>query len=153
MTIDIDASANGPPLRPVWAYFGYDEANYTTAPEGQELLRTLATAHTTPVYARTHFLFNTGDGTPALKWGSTNLYTEDTLGNPLYDYTILDQIMDATTEAGVTPFFELGFMPKALSPQPDPYENSSPYVLDGETMLANKVCVSAGPPLDVILPP
>ena len=25
-----------------------------------------------PVYVRTHNLFTTGDGTPALKWGSSN---------------------------------------------------------------------------------
>ena len=30
-----------------------------------------------PVYVRAHNLLTTGDGTPALKWGSTNAYTED----------------------------------------------------------------------------
>jgi xylan 1,4-beta-xylosidase len=131
VTIDIDAASDGTPLKPVWAYFGYDEANYTTLPEARELLRTLATMHQVPVRVRTHFLFNTGNGTPALKWGSTNLYTEDADANPIYDFTLIDQIMDATLEAGVFPLFEIGFMPQALSIRPNPYENSSPYVLDG----------------------
>ena len=56
MTIDVDATATGTPLEPVWAYHGYDEPNYTTTPEGEALLRTLAEAHTAPVHTRTHFL-------------------------------------------------------------------------------------------------
>jgi xylan 1,4-beta-xylosidase len=131
IAIRVDATAPGVPLEPVWAYHGYDEPNYTTTADGRELLASLSSRQRVPVYARTHFLFNTGDGTAAPKWGSTNVYTEDAAGNPVYDYTLLDGIMDATTGAGVRPFFELGLMPKALSTQPDPYENSGPYALDG----------------------
>jgi xylan 1,4-beta-xylosidase len=131
VTIDVDAAAAGTPLEPVWAYYGYDEPNYTNTPEGEELLRTLSSALSAPVHIRTHFLFNTGDGTPSLKWGSTNLYTEDAAGNPVYDYTIIDQIMDATVGAGAFPLVEIGFMPQALSTRPDPYQNSDPYTLDG----------------------
>ncbi len=131
MTIDIDGEADGTPLERVWSFFGYDEVNYTTSREGERLLRTLVRANTAPVRVRTHFLFNTGDGTPALKWGSTNLYTEDATGAAVYDYSLIDSILDATVAAGAEPFIELGFMPRALSTRPDPYENSSPYVLDG----------------------
>jgi xylan 1,4-beta-xylosidase len=131
VNIAVDATARGAPLEPVWRYYGYDELNYTTTAEGEALLRTLAAAHAAPAYVRTHFLFNTGDGTPALKWGSTNLYTEDAGGNPIYDYTLIDAIMDATVTSGVLPLVELGFMPEALSIRPDPYQNSNPYVLDG----------------------
>ncbi len=131
VTVDVDATSPGVPLEPVWAFFGYDEANYTTTSEGKELLRTLADAHSSRVHARTHFLFNTGDGAPALKWGSTNLYDEDADGHPVYDFTLIDEIMDATLDAGVLPLFELGFMPRALSARPDPYQNSGTYTLDG----------------------
>jgi len=130
VTLEVDATAPGGPLERVWAYYGYDEVNYTTTPEGEELLRTLAAAHTAPVHVRTHFLFNTGDGTPALKWGSTNLYSEDASGDPVYDYTLIDQIMDTTVGAGTLPLVEIGFMPQALSTQPDPYRSSSTYTLD-----------------------
>ena len=131
VSIDVDATAAGLPLEPVWAFYGYDEVNYTTSPEGEALLRTLTAAHAAPVHVRTHFLFNTGDGTPALKWGSTDLYTEDSAGSPSYDYTLIDAIMDATTLAGAFPLAEIGFMPRALSTRPTPYENSSTYALDG----------------------
>ena len=131
VNIHVDATSEGTPLERVWAFHGYDEINYTNTPEGEELLRALASAHTADVHVRTHFLFNTGDGTPALKWGSTNIYTEDALGHPVYSYALVDSIMDATVGAGVFPLVELGFMPEALSTQPAPYQNSGPYVLDG----------------------
>jgi xylan 1,4-beta-xylosidase len=131
LNIDVDATAAGSPLEPVWSFYGYDEANYTTTAEGDELLRTLVAAHAAPVRVRSHFLFNTGDGVPALKWGSTNLYNEDAAGNPIYDYSVVDQIMDTTLEAGALPLVEIGFMPQALSIRPDPYQNSNTYALDG----------------------
>jgi xylan 1,4-beta-xylosidase len=130
VTISVDATEPGAPLSRVWAYYGYDEPNYTTHPEGEELLRTLAAANSATPYVRTHFLFNTGDGTPALKWGSTNIYTEDAGGNPIYDYTLIDAIMDATVDAGALPLFQFGFMPQALSTRPDPYQNSATSALD-----------------------
>ncbi len=74
-----------------------------------------------PVYIRAHFLLATGDGKPDLKWSSSNVYTEDAHGNPVYSWTILDQIFDAYAAAHVRPMVELGFMPKALSTHPDPY--------------------------------
>ncbi len=131
VSVHVDATAAGAPLEQVWAFYGYDEVNTTTTKEGEELLRTLTAAHTSPVHIRTHFLFNTGDGTPALKWGSTNLYTEDADGNAVYDYGIIDPIMDTMLRAGAFPLFELGFMPQALSIEPEPYEHSSTYALDG----------------------
>jgi xylan 1,4-beta-xylosidase len=131
VNVSVDATAPGAPLERVWPFHGYDEINDTTVPEGAALLATLAAAHTAPVHVRNHFLFNTGDGTPAMKWGSTNVYTEDAAGNPLYDWTLTDGIMDTITGVGAFPFVELGFMPEALSTHPVPYQNSSTTSLDG----------------------
>jgi xylan 1,4-beta-xylosidase len=64
----------------------------------------------------------TGDGTPGLKWGSTNAYTEDASGKPRYDWTITDRIFDTYLKAGAKPFVEIGFMPEALSTKPEPYK-------------------------------
>ena len=122
--VAVDATAAGAPLERVWPFHGYDEINYTTVPEGEALLGTLAAAHTAPVHVRSHFLLNTGDGTPALKWGSTNVYTTDAAGNPVYDWTLTDGIMDTLTAAGALPLVEIGFMPQALSSHPTPYRNS-----------------------------
>ncbi len=131
VNVSVDATAAGTPLERVWPFYGYDEINYTTTPEGKALLATIAAAHTAPVRVRSHFLLNTGDGVPAMKWGSTNVYTEDAAGNPIYDWTLTDGIMDAITAAGAFPFVEIGFMPEALSTRPIPYRNSSSTLLDG----------------------
>jgi xylan 1,4-beta-xylosidase len=132
-TVDIavDATVAGAPLESVWAFHGYDEVNYTTTPEGEALLGKLTAAHSAPVHVRNHFLFNSGDGTPGLKWGSTNVYEQDATGAPVYDWGSTDAILDTITGAGALPFVELGFMPQALSTHPSPYRNASSLGLNG----------------------
>jgi xylan 1,4-beta-xylosidase len=126
VSINVDASVSQGPLNPVWTYFGYDEPNYTYTPHGRELIQELAALSKRPVYIRTHNLLTSGDGIPALKWGSTNAYTEDAAGNPVYDWKIVDQILDTYLKAGAKPFVELGFMPQALSTHPEPYRHHWP---------------------------
>jgi xylan 1,4-beta-xylosidase len=111
-------------LKPIWRFFGADEPNYATMKDGKKLLADLGELAKDRVYFRTHNLLCTGDGTPALKWGSTNAYTEDAAGNPVYDWTILDKIFDTYRERGVKPYAQIGFMPKALSTKPEPYQHS-----------------------------
>jgi xylan 1,4-beta-xylosidase len=129
ITIRVDGGSDLGPLKPVWSYFGYDEPNYTYTPRGRELISELVELSPTPVYLRTHNLLTTGDGTPALKWGSTNAYTEDAAGKPVYDWKIVDEILDTYVHSGAKPFVELGFMPEALSLKPEPYKHNWP---DGE---------------------
>lgn len=121
VTITVNAAGAIAPLAPSWAYFGYDEANYTYAANGQKLVRELAGLSEAPVHIRTHFLLVTGDGRSALKFGSTNVYTEEA-GHPIYNWTVLDKIVDTYVDSGVTPFIEIGFMPQALSTHPEPYQ-------------------------------
>ncbi|MGH7993256.1 MAG: GH39 family glycosyl hydrolase, partial [Limisphaerales bacterium] len=109
--------------KPIWRFFGADEPNYACLPDGKKLLGELGALKTNEVYFRTHNLLTSGDGTPALKWGSTGAYTEDQQGNPVYNWTILDQIFDAYRNHGIRPYVEIGFMPKALSIKPEPYQH------------------------------
>jgi xylan 1,4-beta-xylosidase len=114
-------------LPPIWNYFGYDEPNYTYAPNGKKLLGELAASSPMPVYLRVHNLLTTGDGSPSLKWGSTNAYREDASGKPIYSWTIIDRIFDTFHEAGIKPLVEIGFMPEALSLHPEPYRHNFPH--------------------------
>src|SRR6185369_8762967 len=66
VNVSVDGASSGTELRSVWPFFGFDEINYTTSPEGRQLLGALAAANQSPVHVRRHFLFNTGAGTPAL---------------------------------------------------------------------------------------
>ena len=93
--IRVDSEVKQGPFRPIFSYFGYDEPNYTYSANGKKLIGELAALSPVPVEIRAHHLLVTGDGTPALKWGSTNAYTEDAAGKPVYDWTILDRIFDS----------------------------------------------------------
>jgi len=42
VSIQVDATQRGKPLRHVWQYYGYDECNYTTTPNCKALMRTVA---------------------------------------------------------------------------------------------------------------
>ena len=131
VVITVDPAAHSKPLRHVWQYYGYDECNYTTTLHARELMKTLANVNPEPVYLRQHFLLVSGDGKPSLKWGSTNAYTEDPAGKPLYDWRIMDEIMDAVVGSGCCPLVEIGFMPKALSIRPEPYKSEDPFKMRG----------------------
>ncbi len=122
VTIRINATDRMGRFEPIYAYFGYDEPNFTYTANGRKLIGELAALSPVPVYLRTHFMLATGDGTPGLKWGSTNAYTEDAAGRPVYDWTITDRIFDTYLQAGAKPFVEIGFVPKALSAKPEPYQ-------------------------------
>jgi xylan 1,4-beta-xylosidase len=123
VNIRVDAAAPGYPLRPVWRFFGADEPNYAYMKDGRKLLGELGGLKPSEVYFRTHNLLNSGTGAPALKWGSTNAYTEDSAGRPVYDWRLVDLIFDTYLERGVRPYAQIGFMPKALSSRPDPYQH------------------------------
>jgi xylan 1,4-beta-xylosidase len=124
VSIHVDASTRRGPMTPMWAFFGHDEPNYTYMPDGQKLLSELAALSPVPVNVRVHNLLTTGDGTPALKWGSTNAYTEDANGRPVYDWTIIDRIFDTYVQRKMKPLVQIGFMPKALSVKPEPYQHN-----------------------------
>src|SRR4051794_26148814 len=85
--IQVDSASKLAAWKPITAYFGYDEPNYTYTKYGSKLIGELAEANGVPVHIRAHHLLCTGDGTAALKWGSTNAYTEDASGKPVYDWT------------------------------------------------------------------
>jgi len=121
--IAVDAAHPTGPLKPIWRFFGADEPNYATMKDGKELLGELGELKKNEIYFRAHNLLCTGDGTAALKWGSTNIYTEDAQGNPIYDWTIVDSIFDSYLSRGVRPLVQLGFMPQALSTHPEPYQH------------------------------
>jgi xylan 1,4-beta-xylosidase len=119
--VNVDLNQKVGSYSPIYSWFGYDESNYSTGKHGQPLLKELHDLSPVPVYIRAHFLLATGDGKPDLKWSSSNVYTEDANGKPVYSWTILDQIFDAYAAAHVRPMVELGFMPEALSTHPQPY--------------------------------
>jgi xylan 1,4-beta-xylosidase len=127
VNIRVHADQSDGRIAPIWSFFGYDEPNYTYAPNGRKLLDELSTLSPAPVYVRVHNLLTSGDGSASLKWGSTNVYTEDAAGKPIYTWTILDQIFDTFHATHIKPLVEIGFMPEALSTNPEPYRHNFPH--------------------------
>ena len=123
VAIRVDAAHSVGPMQPLWRFFGADEPNYATRRNGEKLMGALGALDPQHVYFRTHNLLTTGDGTPAFKWGSTNAYTEDAQGRPIYDWAIVDHLFDTYRKHGVRPYVQIGFMPEALSVHPEPYRH------------------------------
>jgi xylan 1,4-beta-xylosidase len=128
--IQVDHTSENGKFNPIWAWFGYDEPNYTYMKDGKKLLTELKSLSPVPVYVRTHNLLTTGDGKAELKWGSTNAYTEDKKGRPIYNWKIVDSIVDTYVKLRMKPLMEIGFMPEALSTHPTPYKHT--WAADGQ---------------------
>ncbi len=111
-------------LRPIWRFFGADEPNYAYMKDGKQLLTELGQLGPRQTYFRTHNLLTSGDGTLALKWGSTGAYGEDVQGKPVYNWTIVDRIFDTYLQRQVKPYVQIGFMPREMSVMPEPYQHS-----------------------------
>lgn len=123
VSIRVDAATTGENLKPIWRFFGADEPNYAYMKQGRKLIDELGALAPRNVFFRAHNLLTSGDGTPALKWGSTGAYSEDAEGRPIYNWTIVDRIFDVYLEHGVRPYAQIGFMPKDLSVKPEPYQH------------------------------
>jgi xylan 1,4-beta-xylosidase len=130
VAIHVDLASSQGAYKPIYSWFGYDESNYTTMKYGRQLLPELHDLTPAPVYIRAHHLFTSGDGKPALKWSSTNVFTLDAAGKPVYDFTVIDAMFDEFKAAGVRPMVELGFMPEALATGTGPYYVAYPHTLD-----------------------
>lgn len=122
VSINVDLTKTQGTYKPIYSWFGYDESNYTTMKYGRQLLTELHDLSPVPVYIRAHHLLTSGNGTPELKWSSSNFFTLGTDGKPVYDFTITDQTFDAFQKAGVRPMVEFGFMPRDLTSEAGPYQ-------------------------------
>ncbi|MBK9934090.1 MAG: beta-xylosidase [Cytophagaceae bacterium] len=125
--VNINVNAEKPigEMKPFWAFFGYDEPNYTTRENGKKLLKELQQLSPVPVYVRAHNLLTSKGNSPGpdLKWGFTDAYKEDAYGRPVYNWKTVDSIVDTYVNLGMKPLMEIGFMPKDLSSKPEPYEH------------------------------
>ena len=124
LPISVNAAKSRGLFPRTWQYIGYDECNLTLTPDGRELLAKFGKlapggpadrknpAH---YYVRAHHMLCTGNLQAVAKWGSTNAYTEDEAGNPIHDFSVIDQMLDTWLGLGLKPFFEIGFMPRDLA--------------------------------------
>jgi hypothetical protein len=100
VSIQVDLAKLRGPYTPIYSWFGYDESNYTTMKYGKLLLTELHNLSPVPVYIRAHHLLTSGNGVAELKWSSSNVFTLDANGKPVYDFTITDGTFDEFKKGG-----------------------------------------------------
>jgi len=106
--LTIDARAASHPFPHSWErMFGSGRAILSLRDSYRHDLRAVKKA-TGFEYIRFHAIFDDEVG----------FYNEDEHGNPLYNYSYVDQIYDGLLENGVRPFVELSFMPEKLASTP-----------------------------------
>ena len=77
-SIQVDLGRKVGEMYPMWAYWGYDEPNYTYSWEGKKLLTELAELSPVPVHVRAHSLLNTTEGPPSAFSGARPTSTRRT---------------------------------------------------------------------------
>src|ERR1700729_455096 len=103
--IEIDTQAPSHPFPHFWEQmFGSGRAILTLRESYRNDLRQVK-AITDFEYVRFHAIFHDEVG----------LYDEDAAGNPVYNFSYVDQIYDGLLQNHVRPFVELSFMPKKLA--------------------------------------
>lgn len=105
----IDSHAATSPFPHYWEQiFGSGRANLSMRTGYRDDLRQVKQI-TDFRYLRFHGIFHDENG----------VYSEDAQGNPVYNWSYVDQIYDGLLANGVRPFVELGFMPKAMAARTD----------------------------------
>jgi xylan 1,4-beta-xylosidase len=109
--IHIDAKGPGHPFPHFWEkMFGSGRAALSLRESYRQDLASVK-AVTNFEYVRFHAIFDDELG----------LYKTDGSGNPVYNFSYIDQIYDGLLANGVRPFVELSFMPADLASSPQPH--------------------------------
>jgi xylan 1,4-beta-xylosidase len=107
--ISIDAKAQTTPFPHFWEeMFGSGRAILTLRESYRDDLRAVKQVADFR-YVRFH----------AILHDEVGVYNEDEHGNPVYNFSYVDQIYDGLLKNGVKPFVEISFMPKKLAFNPD----------------------------------
>jgi xylan 1,4-beta-xylosidase len=108
-TVKIDASGPTTPFPHFWeTMFGSGRAILSLRESYREDLRAVKQV-TEFRYVRFH----------AILHDEVGVYNEDEHGNPVYNFTYVDEIYDGLLKNGVKPVVEISFMPKKLAFNPD----------------------------------
>lgn len=110
-TITIDGNARSHDFPHFWEQmFGSGRAILSLRESYRSDLKAVK-AITDFAYVRFHAIFDREVG----------VYSEDEHGNPVYNFSYVDQIYDGLLERGVRPFVEISFMPRELAANPAPH--------------------------------
>lgn len=121
-TIAVDASKTIERYEKFWGGIGSDYFySGVTLPQNQALFELVAQANEKRqvfTYYRAHNMFSDRD-TPGGDPCGGKVYREDEQGHPIYNWERVDQVFDAILQAKLKPIVEFGFMPEALTSNPN----------------------------------
>jgi xylan 1,4-beta-xylosidase len=107
--VTIDAHATGKPFPHFWEQmFGSGRARLSMRQSYRDDIQRVKKV-TDFSYVRFHAILDDEDG----------VYSEDAQGNPVYNWSYVDQIYDGLLDNGIRPFVEISFMPKTLASRMD----------------------------------
>ena len=107
--VTIDAHAAGKPFPHFWEQmFGSGRARLSMRQSYRDDIQRVKKV-TEFGYVRFHAILDDENG----------VYSEDAKGNPIYNWSYVDQIYDGLLDSGIRPFVEISFMPKALASRLD----------------------------------
>ncbi len=108
-TIEIDAQGSATPFPHFWEQmFGSGRAILSLRESYRDDLRAVKRVSDFK-YVRFH----------AILHDELGVYNEDEHGNPVYNFSYVDQVYDGLLKNGVRPFVEISFMPRKLAFNPD----------------------------------
>jgi xylan 1,4-beta-xylosidase len=110
-TITVNAGSESRPFPHIWEQmFGSGRANLSLRADYRQDLDTVRNV-TGFEYVRFHAILDDENG----------VYSQDKDGNPIYNFSYVDQIYDGLLEHHVKPFVELSFMPRDLAANLTPH--------------------------------
>ncbi len=118
VVVQVDAAdIQGPTPRPWRACIGSEHLSHLLSPDesggrpiGAESVQALSRVHTELGVQRVRAHGTFGD--------DMGIYREDTDGEPVYDFSTLDTVLDTVLGSGMRPMLELGFTPRAMADPP-----------------------------------
>lgn len=121
LSLSVDASAAGTPLRHTWRVF-------TSVGRAKELLLTPVREALEDLQREIGFTYIKFHG---ILDDAMMVYREDRHGDPVHNFVYVDEVLDYLLRLGLKPLVQLSFMPSALAADP------------GHTMFASPVVISA----------
>ncbi len=110
-SITIDGAAPAKPFPHFWEQmFGSGRANLSLRESYRKDLNTVK-EHTGFTYVRFHAILDDENG----------VYDEDAQGQPVYNFSYVDEIYDGLLANHVKPFVEISFMPRKLAANLSPH--------------------------------
>ena len=118
VNIEVDANKVLEKFTPFWGGFGHDQFySGVIEPKNREFFKLIKEINQTGkafTYYRSHNMFSDLESSSSINCGG-KVYSEDSFGNPQYNWRRVDKVFDTILSANMKPIVEFSFMPEMLA--------------------------------------